>query len=203
MKLFYSPGSVAAASLIALCETDAAFEPVLLDFASKEHTKPEYLAINPKGRVPALVTDNGIITETLAILTYIAETNPSANLMPSDPFGRAKVNEMLSYLASTIHVNHAHRMRGYRWADQESSWDDMAAKVPQTVLECFGLIEAALATALWVAGDQYTIADAHLYIITSWLEGDGVPLSKLPNTAAHFARMNKRPAVIRALKIMG
>jgi glutathione S-transferase len=202
MKLFYSPGSVAAASLIALCETDATFEPVLLDFASKEHTKPEYLAINPKGRVPALITKAGIITETPAILTYIADTNPSANLIPTDPFGRAKVNEMLSYLASTVHVNHAHRMRGYRWADQQNSWDDMTAKVAQTVYESFGLIETALGKGPWVIGSQYTIADAHLYIITSWLEGDGVPLSKLPNVAAHFARMNTRPAVKRALEIM-
>jgi len=203
MKLFYAPGTVAAASLIALCETDTAFEPIRLSFADKQQTKPEYLAINPKGRVPALVTHDGIITETAAVLTYIAETNPTANLIPTDPFMRAKMNEVISYLASTVHVNHAHRLRGHRWADQQSSWDDMTARTAQNMLDCFGLIEDALKTGPWIIGDQYTVADAHLYIVESWLEADGVPLSKLPNVAAHFDRMNQRPAVKRALEIMG
>ena len=202
MKLFYAPGTVAAASLIALCETDADFEPIRVDFANKQQTNPEYLAINPKGRVPALVTKDGILTETAAILGYIAQTNPAANLIPDDPYQHAKVNELISYLASTVHVNHAHKLRGHRWADQQSSWDDMIAKVAQTVSESFQVIEQALGDGLWAIGAQYTIADAHLYIVTSWLEGDGVPLSKLPNTAAHFERMNARPAVKRALEIM-
>ncbi|MBE9477263.1 MAG: glutathione S-transferase family protein [Proteobacteria bacterium] len=203
MKLFYAPGTVAAASLIALCETGADFDPVRLNFAGKQQTKPEYLAINPKGRVPALVTTNGIITETAAVLTYIAETNPAANLIPTDPFERAKMHEMISYLAATVHVNHAHKLRGHRWADQQSSHDDMTAKVAQNMLDCFGLIETALDKGPWIIGAQYTIADAHLYIVESWLAGDGVPLEKLPNVAAHFDRMNKRPAVQRALDIMG
>jgi len=79
----------------------------------------------------------------------------------------------------------------------------MTARVAQNMYECFGLIEETLANGPWVLGDQFTIADAHLYIVESWLESDGVPLSKLPNVAAHFARMNQRPAVQRALKIMG
>jgi glutathione S-transferase len=202
MKLFYAPGTVAAASLIALCETGADFTPIRLDFANKQQTNPEYLAINPKGRVPALVTKGGILTETAAILGYIAQTNPAANLIPDDPYQHAKVNELISYLASTVHVNHAHKMRGHRWADQQSSWDDMTAKVAQTMLESFHLIEKSLGDGPWAIRAQYNIADAHLYIVTSWLKGDGVPLSKLPNTTAHFERMNKRPAVIRALEIM-
>lgn len=202
MKLYYAPGTVAAASLIALCEADAKFEPIRLDFSNKQQTKSDYLAINPKGRVPALVTDNGIITETAAVLTYIAETLPAANLLPADPFKRAKVNEIISYLASTVHVNHAHKMRGHRWANLQSSWDDMTAKVAQNMLDCFGLIENALNEGPWIIGDQYTIADAHLYIVESWLPNDGVSHDKLPNVAAHFDRMNKRPAVKRALEIM-
>jgi glutathione S-transferase len=203
MKLYYAPGTVAIASLITLCEADASFEAIRLNFAEKQQTKPDYLAINSKGRVPALVTNDGIITETPAVLTYIADTHPTVDLMPTDPFQRAKMNEMISYLASTVHVNHAHKMRGHRWADQQSSFDDMAAKVAQNMYDCFGLIEETLAKGPWVLGDQFSIADAHLYIIESWLESDGVPQSKLPNVTAHFTRMNERPAVQRALKIMG
>lgn len=201
MKLFYAPGTIALATLITLCEVGAEFEPIRVNFAQKEQTKSEYLAINPKARVPALVTDHGILTETPALLTYIAELYPSANLMPSDPFQRAKMNEMLSYLAATVHVNHAHRMRGYRWATKQSSFEDMKAKVKQNMLESYSLIEEAL-DGPWIIGDQYTIADAHLFTIAGFLAGDGVTLSELPNVKAHFARMASRAAVQQALEIV-
>jgi glutathione S-transferase len=202
MKLFYAPGTISLATLITLIETDAEFDPIRVNFYEKEQTKPEYLAINPKGRVPALVTDTGILTETAALITYIAELYPNANLIPSDPFERAKMNEMLSYLASTVHINHAHKLRGYRWASKQSSFDDMKEKVAGNILESFGLIEETLETGPWIIGAQYTVADAHLYTIASWLENDGVPQSKLPNVKAHFERMSERPAVIKAHGIM-
>ena len=201
MKLFYAPGTISIASLIVLCETNTKFEPIRLSFYNQEQTKPEYLAINPKGRVPALVADHGTLTETAAILTYIAELHPKANLIPKDVFLRAKMNEMLTYLASTVHVNHAHKIRGARWATKKGSFEDMTGKVAENMLESFGLIEEALATGPWIMGDQYTIADANLFTIATWLEGDGVPMMKLPNVAAHFARMQDRPAVKRALEI--
>lgn len=202
MKFFYSPGAVSLATLIALCEIDADFDPICLDFASKEQTKPEYLAINPKGRVPALITQHGTLTETFALLTYIAEITPSANLIPSDPYLRAKMNEMFSYLASTVHINHAHKHRGHRWADTQSAFDEMTAKVPETMLASFALIEEALETGPWIMGDQYTIADAHLFTISTWLEGDGVDITTLPNVVAYQNRMNARPAVQKAFEIM-
>lgn len=203
MKLFYAPATISLASVIALCETGAEFEPIRLNFYEKEQTKPEYLTINPKGRVPALITDQGTLTETAAILTYIAELNPDANLIPKDVYLRAKMNEMLSYLASTVHVNHAHKIRGARWATKKGSFEDMTAKVAENMFDCFGLIEDALNAGPWIIGDQYTIADANLFTVASWLEGDGVPMSRLPNVAAHYAAMNERAAVRRALEIMG
>lgn len=200
MKFFYAPGTVAMASLIALYEVDADFEPIRLNFQKSEQTKPEYLAINPKGRVPALITKDGILTETPAILIYLGETYPAANLIPSDPFERAKMHEMLSYLASTVHVNHAHKMRGHRWVDQKSSIDDMQSKVTDNMYNSFQLIENELNKGPWLIGNQYTVADAHMFAITSWLEGDGVPISNLPNVAKHFAAMQKRAAVIKAME---
>ena len=202
MKLFYAPGTVSLATLITVLEAGAEFDPIRVDFHEKEQTKPEYLAINPKGRVPALVTDHGILTETAALITYIGELYPAANLIPTDPFERAKMNEMISYLASTVHINHAHKLRGYRWATKQSSFDDMKAKVTQNVFDSFGLIEDALANGPWIMGIQYTVADAHLYTIAGWLENDGVPHSRLPNVKAHYERMAVRPAVIRAHEIM-
>ena len=120
MQLYYAKGTIAIAVAIALHEAGVEFEPVRLDFKAGEQTRPDYHAINPKGRVPALVTDQGILTETAAILEHIADLAPAAGLRPSDPWQAAKMREAMLYLASTMHVNHAHRARGHRWADDEA-----------------------------------------------------------------------------------
>ena len=116
-KLYYAPGTCALASHIALEEAGADYTAERLDFKNNQQTTPDYLAINPKGRVPALVTDTGILTETPAILAFIAQSFPKAKLAPlDDPFAFAQVQSFNSYLCSTVHVSHAHKMRGYRWA---------------------------------------------------------------------------------------
>src|ERR1700738_3967158 len=99
-------------------EVGAPYEAVLVDFGSQAQRSPEYLAINPKGRVPALVTERGTLTETPGLLLFVAQLFPKAELAPfSDPFALAQVQEVNSYLCSTVHVAHAHRMRGTRWAN--------------------------------------------------------------------------------------
>src|SRR5215207_4992075 len=126
LKLFYAVGSCALASHVALEEAGAEYEAVRLDFAAADQRKPEYLKINPKGRVPSLVTDKGILTETPAILAYIAQAFPAANLaMLDDPFEFARLQAFNTYIASTVHVNHAHGRRGARWANEQASFDDM------------------------------------------------------------------------------
>src|SRR4030095_5053311 len=97
-------------------QAGAAYEAVRTDMRQKEQRAPEYLAINPKGRVPSLVTERGILTETPAILLFVCQTHPQAGLAPlDDPFALAQVQAFNSYLSSTVHVAHAHRMRGHRW----------------------------------------------------------------------------------------
>src|ERR1700693_4975166 len=128
MKLYYAAHTCALASHIALEEAGADYSTVRIDFAANEQRRPEYLAINPKGRVPALVTDRGILTETPAMLAFIAQSFPQACLAPlDDPFAFARVQAFNSYLCSTVHVAHAHRMRSYRWADNPAAIQVMAA----------------------------------------------------------------------------
>src|SRR5262249_28040916 len=141
LKLYYAPGTCALASHIALEEAGATYETVRLNFKAEDQKKPEYLKINPKARVPSLVTDQGVLTETPAILYYIAQTYPAAKLAPSDPYLLGKAQAFNNYLCSTVHVAHAHRVRGYRWVDDEASIKAMQKKVPQTVGDCFALIE--------------------------------------------------------------
>ena len=200
MKLFYSPNSCALASHIALEEAGAVYETVRLNFRDNDQRKPDYLKINPKGRVPALVTDSGVLTETPAILVYIAQTFPKANLAPSgDPMMFAQMQSINSYLCSTVHIAHAHKMRGPRWARQETSLADMKSKVTENMAACFALIERDMLKGPWVMGEQFTICDPYLYTVGLWLEGDGVDLATLPKVAAHRKRMSERSAVQKVM----
>ena len=196
LKLYYSPGSCALASHIALQEAGAAYTAERIDFKSSQQTSPEYLAINPKGRVPALVTDRGILTETPAVLAFIAQSFPQAKLAPlEDSFAFAQAQAFNSYLCSTVHVAHAHRGRAYRWANEEASFADMKRKVPETMGACFALIERNMLRGPWVMGDAYTICDPYLFTVAQWLEGDGVDVSAFPKVTDHRKRVAERPAV--------
>ena len=200
-KLYYAPGTCALASHIALEEAGADYKAERLDFKANQQQSKEYLAINPKGRVPSLVTDRGIITETPAILAYIAQTFPKAKLAPlDDAFAFAQVQSFNSYLCATVHVAHSHKGRGYRWASDESSFADMKRMVPKSVSAGVGLIEKGMLKGPWVMGEQYTVCDPYLYTIALWLEGDSVDLKTLPRVADHMKRMAERPAV---KKVMG
>jgi glutathione S-transferase len=201
LKLYYAPGTCALASHIALEEAGAAYTTERLDFKSNQQTSPEYLKVNPKGRVPALVSDHGVLTETPALLAYIAQSFPQAKLAPlDDAFAFAQVQAFNSYLCSTVHVAHAHKGRGYRWATEESSFADMKRMVPKTMGACFALIERDMLKGPWVMGEQYTICDPYLFTLTGWLEGDGVDLATLPKVMAHRQRMAERPAVKKVME---
>ena len=201
IKLYYSPGSCALASHIALEEAGADYEAVRIDFGSDEQKKPDFLAINPKGRVPALVSDKGILTETPAILIFISQTYPASSLAPvNDPWALAQAQAFNSYLCATVHVAHAHGGRGHRWADKETSFEDMRQKVQQTVGDCYTLIENDFLKGPWVLGDTYSICDMYLYTVSRWLARDRVEISKFPKVKAQFAAIEKRPAVARVLE---
>jgi glutathione S-transferase len=200
-KLYYAPGTCALASHITLEEAGAAYTTERIDFKTNQQNSPEYLAINPKGRVPALVTDRGILTETPAMLAFIAQSFTQAKLAPfEDAYTFAQIQAFNSYLCSTVHVAHAHKGRGYRWANDETSFADMKRMIPKTMGACFALIERDMLKGPWVMGEQYTICDPYLFTLTGWLEGDGVDLATLPKVAAHRQRMAERPAVKKVME---
>jgi glutathione S-transferase len=200
IRLFYAPHTCSLASHIALEDVGADYTAVRINFATDEQRKPEYLAINPKGRVPALVTERGILTETPAMLAFIAQSFPQARLAPSDdPFRFAEVQSFNAYLCATLHVAHSHRMRGYRWADDPFAIAAMQRKVPESVGACFDLIERTMLRGPWVMGEAYTICDPYLFTLAQWLEQDGVDPSGIPNVMAHRRRMLERPQVRKAI----
>jgi glutathione S-transferase len=199
-RFYFAPNTCALATHIVLEEVGADYVAERVDFSASAQRSPEYLAVNPKGRVPALVTDRGVLTETPALLAYLAQSHPAADLAPfDDPFAFARVQEFNSYLCSTVHVAHAHRVRGTRWADDPAAIEAMKRKVPETVGACFDLIEAAMIQGPWVMGQRYTISDPYLFTIAAWLESDSVDIERYPKVKEHRRLMKARPAVARAL----
>ncbi len=200
LTFYYAPHTCSLASHIALEEAGAAYGAVRISFAAQEQRQSAYLAINPKGRVPTLITGRGVLTETPAILAFIAQSYPDARLAPlDDPFAFAEIQAFNSYLCATLHVAHAHRMRGYRWADDEAAIQSMQRAVPRSVTGCFDLIEDGMLKGPWVMGEAYTIADPYLFTIAQWLEQDGVDPDRFPRVLAHRRRVAERAATRKAI----
>jgi glutathione S-transferase len=200
LKLYYTAGTCALASHITLEEVGADYSTVRISFDANQQNSPEYLAINPKGRIPSLITDRGILTETPAMLAFIAQSFPQAKLAPfQDAFAFAQLQSFNSFICSSLHVAHAHRMRGHRWAYEESSFADMQRKVPESVGGYYRLIEQHMLRGPWVMGDAYTICDPYLFTLAQWMEGDGLDPSDFPKVKDHRQRMSERPAVQKAI----
>lgn len=195
MQLYYAPRTISIAVVIALEEAGLDYETVKIDFTAKEQSGAGYAQINPKGRVPALVVDGGILTETGALLEFVADKAPDANLRPTDPVLVARMREVMFYLASTMHVAHAHKLRGSRWASKTASYKDMTAKVPQAMAECCCYISTNGLRGPFVLGEQISIVDFYLYTICTWLEGDGVTVDDFPKIKTFMAAMEQRDSV--------
>ncbi len=202
LKLYYAAHTCSLATHIVLEEVGADYSTVRVDFAQEQQKSPEFLKVNPKARVPALVTDRGILTETPAMLVYVAQSFPKSRLaLMDDPFAFAQVQAFNSYLCSHLHVAHAHRMRGHRWvdADDKASIAAMQRKVPESVGGAFELIEREMLKGPWVMGEHYTICDPYLFTLAQWLEKDGVDPARVPRVADHRRRMSERPGVKKAI----
>jgi glutathione S-transferase len=202
LKLYYAAHTCSLATHILLEDVGADYSTVRVDFAKDQQKSPEFLKVNPKARVPALVTDKGILTETPAMLVYVAQSFPASRLaLMDDPFAFAQVQAFNSYLCSHLHIAHAHRMRGHRWvdADDTHSIAAMQRKVPESVGGAFELIERDMLKGPWVMGEHYTICDAYLFTLAQWLEKDGVDPARIPRVVDHRRRMSERPEVKKAI----
>lgn len=203
MVIFYfARGTCALATHLALEHSGAPYEARRLDFQAEEQRAPAYLQVNPKGRVPALVTPQGVLTETPALLQYIAQAHPASGLAPlEDPFALARMNEFNSYLCATVHVNHAHKGRGYRWVDASdtAAIEAMRKQVPRTMTQSFALIEQGMLQGPWVLGERFSTSDYYLFTLAGWLAGDGVDIAQFPRVAQHTERLRSLAVVQKVL----
>jgi glutathione S-transferase len=184
MLIFYfAPGSSAMATHIALHETGAEFEPRLLSFKAKEQQRPDYLALNPEGKVPALIVDGRVLTEVAATLYYLAKTYPEAGLWPrGGTESEAQAMSWMSFIAATVHP--ARRAGEERWR------------------EVFQLCEQRLGKNEWAVGGHYSIADIHLFrLFWRFVDALGRDPAAYPALMAHYDRMMARPTVKKTIEI--
>ncbi|MBB5515830.1 glutathione S-transferase [Rubricella aquisinus] len=201
MDLFFTPDTCALASLIVCYDAGLDITLTPISFAKGAQKDEAYLAVNPKARVPALRFGPDILTETPAILAYLAQIAPEAALAPSDPMEFAQAQSFNAYLCSTVHVAHAHRMRGSRWVDGEAHLEALRRKVPQSVAHAFTYIEEHALRGPFVLGERYSICDPYLFTLANWMEGDGVDPAQFPRITAHRNQMAQRATVRRALAV--
>lgn len=203
LKLYYSPGACSLAPHIALEESGGTYEPVLVKLMEGAQKTPEYLAINPKGRVPAVADGEFVVTENPAVLRYIARKFPSAALWPDDPRDEARCVEWLAWGSSTVHVAYAHIRRAERYASSESGRTDVVEMGKLSTRDVWGQVEARLArsSSPWAAGERYSVADPYLLVFWTWGRGGlGYDMARdFPAWSAHAHRMGERPGVQRVL----
>ncbi|AUR08899.1 glutathione transferase GstA [Phaeobacter sp. HS012] len=200
MKLYYKPGACPLASHIALQETGRPFEIEAVDTAAgRTEGGADYLAINPKGYVPALrLEDGSILTEGPAILQYIADSHPEAGLVPAaGTFARARMQEQLNWIGTELHKAFGPLFReGTSEAGQDEARVAVAGK--------FDLIETQLEDGReWLVADQFSVADAYLFVVSNWANFTGIDLARWPYLAAFVSRTAARPSAQAAMRAEG
>ena len=195
MKLYYSPGACSLSPHIALLEAGLPYDLVKVDLRAKKlENGDDYLAVNPKGQVPALRLDSGeLVTEGPVIVQMIADKAAEKNLAPSrDHADRYKLQAWLTYINSELHKN-----IGPQFSPVLS--DDAKAFFKDRVMGKFKYVDGALAGHDYLMGKQFTVADAYLFTMLTWADRMKFDLSGLPNLTAYKARVGARPKVQEAL----
>ena len=201
MKLYYSPGTCALADHIALEWIGKPFETTRL--SKEDRQTPEYLAINPAGAVPALDVDGWILTQNVAILNYLADTNPDAKLGgDGTPKGRAEVNRWLSFANSDVHPLFKVFFGSVNFLEDPALIEKAHDNARKSLRTLFERADKQLAGNDWIAGTR-SIADPYLFVVLRWARAVKVDLSGLDHLHAFFERMRKDPGVEKALEEEG
>jgi len=203
-KLYYSPGACSLAAHIVLEEIGVPYERELVSVQGGATSRPEYLATNPKGRVPALVRDGEVLTEVGAILVFLARRHADSALLPDDPWLAARCHEWLSWLSSEVHPAFGQVWRPERSVGTAAYQADVQAKGRENVRARLSEIENRLAdVGEYAVGDRYTVVDPYLLVYFGWGRYVGVDMAEYPAFARHAARVSSRKAVRRALQREG
>jgi glutathione S-transferase len=204
MKLFYSPGACSLGIHVILEELGKPFEKQVVSTRAGDQHKPEYVAINPKSKVPALQREDGsVLTEFPVIAAWLAKTNPEAKLIPTDLEGETRCAEFLDYICGTVHPQgFTRQFRAALFTPNEADQPAVVEQGKALAAKYFGLLDAHWAGGSWALQSGYSVADAALFFVEYWgAKRSGMTLP--PRLAAHLEAMLARPAVQRALAAEG
>ena len=210
MKLYWGPHTCAIGTHILLEEIGKAYEAQKIDVAGGATTEDWFKAINPKGKVPTLVLDDGrVLTEFAAIGVWLARSNPAAGFMPTDTDAEFRALSITDYVVTTIHGQGFGRIfKPAKFEPQDPVHQGLGLgqgsvkrQGETMVTEAFEILDREMVGREWVAGEAFGVADAALFYVTRWAPQVGIELP--PNLAAHLRRMKERPAVRRVMAVWG
>jgi glutathione S-transferase len=199
IKLYYAPGACSFASHVTIEEVGIPYETQKLNLAEGDQRKPEYLRLNPRGRVPTVVVDDHVLTENVGILSYFGGGYPAAGLFPKKTWDQAKLMSTLAWLSNTVHPAYAHYFRAPRFVDGE---DHQAAVKEKGLANFRGHLEEIdklLEGHKWAIANQYTVADPYLLVFYRWGNRSKLPVRDLKNYSALVDRVMARPAVKKVM----
>lgn len=201
LTLYYSPLACSMASHVALEEAGAAFEAKKVDIFAGEHLKPEYRAINPRAKVPALRFDDGrVLLESTAILGWVGTAYPDADLLGADPLDRARTIATCAWLSGTVHPAFTQFVHPERFVEDAEGHAALKAHAKERFWTYLREIDAKLADRPWIMGDGFTVADPYALVFYPWGQELNLPIGELTNLAAMKDRLIERPAARRALE---
>jgi glutathione S-transferase len=199
VKLYYAPGACSFASHIALEEVGIPYDTQRLDLAAGDQRKPEYLKLNPRGRVPTLVVDGHVLTENVGIMTYLAGGYPKAGVWPKDTWHQAMAVSTMAWLSNTVHTTYGHIVRPSRYADDPEVQEAIKAKARASYEDLMKEIDSLLTAKKWAIANQYTVVDGYLLVFYRWANRQKLPVRSLANYTAHAERVLARPAVKKVM----
>ena len=204
IKLYYSPGACSLAPHIVLEELGIAYEPVLVSLKDGEHKKADYLKINPRARVPALNVDGKVLTENVAILTYLGGGFPERGLWPKETWRQAEALSLMAWLASSVQVAFAGNVRPERYASDAAAKENIKVTCRETLLGYFADIEKMLTGKTFAMGGQYTVCDPYLLVFYRWGYRIGLDMkTQFPHWTKQAVRVASRPTVKRVFEDEG
>lgn len=203
--LYYAPDACSLAPHIVLREIGEPFELRKVSVMNGGNLLPEYLAINPKGRVPALLTEGFVLTENPAILAYLGRKHPSAYLLPrTGSQEEARCLEMLAWLSNTVHVSFSQMVRPERFATSEEVYPKVRESGRAGYQRHLAQIDAHLNNNRFAAGESFTVADPYLLVFFRWGIRHGYDMKNLFPTYWRFVEaLYERPSVVLALQVEG
>jgi glutathione S-transferase len=198
MKLYFCPGSCSLASHAALEEAGLHYEAELVDLNANAQQSDDFRKINPFGRVPALQLDDGtILTENVAILTYISELVPNRQLLPRDGIARFRALEVMAMLSNTVHVAFRPIFRSYRFANSASARTEVVDHAVRNLNKTLALLAQRLGKGPYVLGDLFSLCDIYLYVFILWTQRPELVdrLGHQPSLEAFAGRMAPRRSI--------